>query len=168
MSQATLTGTSVEVQPKRRIRRRKRWKNTGSQTVLVGPTAGKTLRKIQREENYRSEIEKFWLELNWVRRAYRAIALDHNDYVAFGYVMSIERYNGRGLPWYLEPYDWTDEGVEGCPDPKEYEFGYYGHDMQPGTTKFIIDRLEWAEGWLGEQLRATIEEYAEFRRIKAW
>ena len=116
----------------------------------------------------REHIELVWLELTWIQKAYRAVALGHNDYITFGYMMSLERYNGRSLPWYLQPYDWANEGAEGCPDPEEYEFGYYGHDIQPGTKKFIIDRLVWAEKDHADMLRSAIEEFAVFRRVKEW
>lgn len=65
---------------------------------------------------------------------------DHNCILLL--CMDLERYMGRNVPWYLTPqYDFPE--YKGCPKAEDYEFGYYGHDLQEGTKQFIRDRCDW-------------------------
>lgn len=65
---------------------------------------------------------------------------------------------GERGPWYLNLMNNIDEVPEefdGCPKVDNYELGYYGNDNAPGTHKFILDRLKWAQKRFLKELEAA-------------
>ena len=82
--------------------------------------------------------------------------------------MSIERYGGRNLPWFLDVMNDITMLLE-CDDgefPEEYEpilkdcpylgafnIGSYWTGSSPDTIRFIKDRCDWAEKIILKQIR---------------
>jgi len=89
--------------------------------------------------------------------------------------LSIERYGGRGLPWFLDlindPYEAGafEEGDEdpypGRPHTEDYKIGSYWTGSSPDTFRFVDDRLNWAEKIIREKLMTAVQFY---RRLKNW
>ena len=79
--------------------------------------------------------------------------------------MNIERYWGRGCPWFLDVHDeigLPDEFLEfddeynphlkGMPLVRDYQIGSYWTGPSDDTIRFIKDRLSWAEKKLKKDL----------------
>ena len=71
--------------------------------------------------------------------------------------LSVERYMGSRGPWWinLQNGDYLPEQFLDCPKLEDYEIGYYGKDNQPGTHKFIKDRMTWATKITKKQFKAA-------------
>ena len=88
--------------------------------------------------------------------------------------LSVERYGGRCLPWFLdlindvnECYDTEDPRWKDCPRVENYRIGsYWDKSTDPDETmKFILDRLSWAEKLIRQQIMMSTQFY---KRLKIW
>lgn len=101
--------------------------------------------------------------------------------------LSVERYGGRGLPWFLDlindvnegclPYyaDDEDPRFDDCPRVENYRIGSYWEDAEnerkgvnpkpKETLKFIEDRCSWAEKIIRQQIVMATQFY---KRLKNW
>jgi len=88
--------------------------------------------------------------------------------------ISIERYGGRCLPWFLdlindvnECYNTENPMFANCPRVQDYAIGSYWDKSTDHneTWKFINDRLDWAE----KIIRQRIVMATQFcKRLKNW
>ena len=90
--------------------------------------------------------------------------------------LSVERYGGRGLPWFLDlindPFECGATVEEypylrDCPRVQDYRIGSYwdGSTDHNETWKFITDRLAWAEKIIRQQIMMATRFY---KRLNAW
>jgi len=90
--------------------------------------------------------------------------------------LSIERYGGRGLPWFFDlindPFECGDDVGEDsiwkdCPRVQDYRIGSYWDRStdQNETGKFITDRLNWAEKIIKQQIWTASDYY---KLLKEW
>jgi len=90
--------------------------------------------------------------------------------------ISIERYGGRGLPWFfdLNNFDcFLDEAEDprftDCPRIQNYRIGSYWDKPvdrnKNETMKFINDRINWAEKYNLEQIWIASDYY---KLLKEW
>jgi len=86
--------------------------------------------------------------------------------------LSIERYGGRDLPWFLDLINDVNELsedplYEGCPRVQAYRIGSYWDKSTDHneTLKFINDRITWAEKIIRQQILQAVRFY---RRVKNW
>jgi hypothetical protein len=101
--------------------------------------------------------------------------------------LSVERYGGRGLPWFLDLVNDVCQNfeleVEAEPDPRfvhcprleDYEIGSYWEDLENArrgiesqpkeTLKFIEDRCKWAEELIKKQIIVAAHYY---KQLKSW
>jgi len=100
--------------------------------------------------------------------------------------LTVERYYGRGLPWFLDIMNdvaesWGDPDVEAdlrlkdCPRVEDYRIGSYWEDVKcvragkpipaKETLKFIMDRCDWAERVIRQQIFVAARFY---KRLKDW
>jgi len=155
--QATLFGDTITWHvdlPSKVKRKRDQTEMPMNQTTLNG----KTFSQLKSENELRNIIVRSWHDLQLVKK------LRRDDDAMLELMLAIERYGGRGLPWYLNPTNFLD--LDDCPKITEYEIGSYwsGRELLPGTRKFIEDRLEWAEKKLSETLRAKTSEFSALKR----
>jgi len=154
----TLTGRTVQLEPRKRVRRRKKIELSGNQTLLL---SGKTLWQKEQEQTLKKQIADLKQEIERIEHIFEC-----RDCMLM-IVMAIERYGGRNLPWYLnltQGFEFSDD----CPKPEDYEIGYYGKDNLPGTRKFILDRLSWALKTIRKTLQDSEKELKELSNKKAW
>jgi len=92
--------------------------------------------------------------------------------------ISIERYGGRCLPWFLDlindPFECGDpEWIQNhpfwkdCPRAQDYAIGSYWDKSTKHneTWKFISDRINWAEKIIRQQIAMATQFY---KRLNAW
>jgi len=90
--------------------------------------------------------------------------------------LSVERYGGRGLPWFLDlindPFECgadvsEDPRFVDCPRVQNYKIGSYWDKSTAHneTWKFISDRLTWAEKIIRQQIVMATQFY---KRLKVW
>jgi len=88
--------------------------------------------------------------------------------------LSIERYGGRGLPWFfdLNNFDCFLEEAEDprfsdCPRIQRYCIGSYWDKTtdRNETMKFINDRCSWAEKHIKQQIWIAVDYY---KLLKEW
>jgi len=90
--------------------------------------------------------------------------------------LSIERYGGRGLPWFFDlindPFECGDDVGEDsiwkdCPRVQDYRIGsYWDRSTDHNETgKFITDRLNWAEKIIRQQIW---DAAAYYKLLKEW
>ena len=90
--------------------------------------------------------------------------------------LSIERYGGRGLPWFFDlindPFECSDDVEEDsiwkdCPRVQDYRIGSYWDSSTEHneTSKFITDRLDWAEKIIRQQIWNAA---AYYKLLKEW
>jgi len=89
--------------------------------------------------------------------------------------LSIERYGGRCLPWFLDLTngdiaDAEDGGYfanSDCPPVRNYKIGSYWDRTLDSkeTLRFIMDRIAWAERIIRLQIVQATQFY---KRLKAW
>jgi len=88
--------------------------------------------------------------------------------------LSVERYGGRGLPWFLDlindPYECCGEEDEdprftGRPHTEDYKIGSYWTGSSKDTMRFINDRINWAEKIIRQQIVMATQFY---KRLKKW
>lgn len=125
---------------------------------------GKTLAQIRDEKILKEDIENLKLEtarIDHLRKCERCMV---------EVTLSIERYFGRTLPWYLNLINDVAElgEYEDCPKAQNYELGYYGNDFRPGTAKFIKARLMWAEKVIAQELNDREETLNNLSNLRSW
>ena len=139
------------------MRRRKK-KLTPNQANLLG----KTLGQLQTEHILKDDIENLTFEIKRIEH------LRQCERCMIEAVLGIERYMGRRLPWYLNLVNDVADGSNNCPRVQDYEIGYYGNDMLPGTTKFIKARLIWAEKVIADELNDREENLNKLSNLRRW
>jgi len=98
--------------------------------------------------------------------------------------LSIERYYGRGLPWFLDlvndvaesfedPEVEADPWLKGLPRVQDYRIGSYWEDVEYArrgkpkppseTLKFVEDRCDWAEKIIKQQIIIAAQFYKQLR-----
>ena len=95
-------------------------------------------------------------------------------------VLSIERYMGSRLPWFLDlvnditmMLEFEDEDdfpeeleqIRECPHTRDYKIGSYWTGTSPDTIRFIKDRMSWAEKIILKQIRNACKY---LRLLIAW
>jgi len=88
--------------------------------------------------------------------------------------LSVERYGGRGLPWFFDQNNFDcfldeveDPRFKDCPRVGNYRIGSYwnGTTDHNETMKFINDRIDWAEKHIKQQIWTAVDYY---RLLKEW
>jgi len=91
--------------------------------------------------------------------------------------LSVERYGGRGLPWFFDMNNFDvflDENNENldtrfrdCPRIQNYRIGSYWDNTTDHneTMKFINDRITWAEKHIRQQIWIAVDYY---KLLKEW
>lgn len=165
MQQATTlfgqpTPTTVIEEPRNYRRRRRKKQNEGGQANLLG----KTFSQLDEEKRLKGHIEVLTNDLAWIEHFQTC-----KKHCFIELVIGIERYLGSRLPWYLNLQNGLDEGFyEGCPQPENFEIGWYGNDNAPGTTKFIKARLKWAKKFVQDELENTKGELESLMEQRGW
>lgn len=118
----------------------------------------KTFGQINEENTLREDIENLELELKQIDH------LRNCERCMVEAVLGIERYMGSRLPWYLNLINGVD--LDGCPQPEDYEIGWYGNDNLPGTTLFIKDRLKWAKQHMEQELQDRQRDLSEVSKTR--
>lgn len=87
--------------------------------------------------------------------------------------LSIERYGGRGLPWFFDlindPYeagffqDGDEDPYPGRPHTEDYKIGSYWTGSSQDTLRFIDDRSKWAENIIRQQIMMAVQFYKQLR-----
>jgi len=88
--------------------------------------------------------------------------------------LSVERYGGRCLPWFLDltngdiaEFGDEDPRFKDCPPVRNYRIGSYWDKTidSKETMKFINDRINWAEKHIKQQIWTAVDYY---RLLKEW
>jgi len=92
--------------------------------------------------------------------------------------LSVERYGGRGLPWFLDlindvnedygdPEYQIDPRFADCPRVQDYRIGSYWDRTTDSkeTLRFIDDRLNWAEKIIRQRIVMATQFY---KRLNNW
>jgi len=88
--------------------------------------------------------------------------------------LSVERYGGRGLPWFFDFNNFDcfldeveDPRFKDCPRIQNYRIGSYWDKTTDHNEimKFINDRVDWAEKHIRQQMVQAVQFY---RRLKNW
>jgi len=159
MEQVTLLGGAFEPEPPRRIQRRKKHEPDSGQTDLG---TRMTFKQMEEEKIIRETIRSLRDEIARIEHARDC------EQCIIGCVLGIERYMASSLPWY---FNMNEEECYNIPEnlhAKNYELGYYGNDMQPGTRKFIFERMEWARGIFLQSLEENKTALKSLRKKRAW
>lgn len=136
------------------------WKHPEFATQNQATLLGKTIGQIEEESVLKETIKGLEAELQ------QADHLSQCNECLFEAMIAIERYGGRCMPWYLDLVNDISENSEDCPRPENYEIGYYGKDLQPGTRKFIQDRIIWARKVLVEELQDKQKSFNQLSKTR--
>lgn len=125
---------------------------------------GKTIGQLQKEEMLKGDIENLESEL---------LSIDHLrgcERCMIEVTLSIERYFGRTLPWYLNLVNDVSycEFNEACPKPENFALGSYGNDCLTGTKDFINARLAWAEKIITKELEDRQNDLEQTSKVRGW
>ena len=132
-----------------------RMKHPSNQASLLGKTFG----VINKEEKLKEDVDNLKLELE---RIHHVLTCETCMVEA---VLSIERYLGRNLPWYLDLVNgWELPGDPVAPSPNKYEIGCYGNSNFDETSRFIKDRLAWAQNFIEDTLQDVERSLEEVER----
>jgi len=88
-------------------------------------------------------------------------------------IISVERYGGRCLTWFLDLVNDVNECAEGdpryagCPRFEDYKIGSYWDQSTDFDEiwRFIMDRCSWAEKLIRQEIVMATRFY---KRLKAW
>ena len=88
--------------------------------------------------------------------------------------LSVERYGGRGLPWFFDSNNFDsfldeieDPRFKDCPRIQNYKIGSYWDRTTDSneTMRFINDRIDWAEKHIKQQIWVAVDYY---KLLKEW
>lgn len=132
-------------------------KFTDDQATLFG----KTFAQTKEEEQMKQYVKGLKSQLEAIKHFQKC------ERCMFEFILSLERYMGRGLPWYLIN-SMNKEKFPECPRIEDYEIGWYGNDMTDGSKQYIKDRLVWAQKLLSEELEDREKHLEDLLEHKQW